>query len=370
MIHNDIVNLIDKYCMGIRPTDAQLDEIFDKVAKLEADPLEVADYMEKMQNGPTREQREAKLKAEREAKLKAEREAKLKAEREARLKAEREAKLKAEREARLKAEREAELEAEREAEAKKRLFGFFKKPRFIFIVVVLILGSCWYTCNRNDDDSYYDEEKTLDTENDPDELAIEMAGESSKTADNESLSIEEKLQNRYDYVAYYSSDTFFFVKKNDKIGLCNGKGVEVVPTIYDDIYSISDGKIKVTKDNKQGYLDAKTFKAIIPCEYDYIYSKSGGTIKVEKGDKKGLIDANTYEVLVPCEYTYFYSESDGLIKVEKGDKIGFLNAKTYKLVTPCIYDYVYSPSGGLIKVEIGNKTGYLNMDGSVARSPQ
>ena len=99
MIQKELKQLIDKYCMGVVPTDAQQDEIFDMVAELGADPQEVADYMQKMQNGPTREEVEAKRKAEREAKKKAEQQARRKAQQEAERKAERKAREEAEREA-------------------------------------------------------------------------------------------------------------------------------------------------------------------------------------------------------------------------------------------------------------------------------
>ena len=79
MIQKKLANLISKYCMGIEPTDAQLDEIFDLAGEVRADPHEVAKYIRKKQNGPTREEVEAKKKAELEAKKKAERQAQRKA---------------------------------------------------------------------------------------------------------------------------------------------------------------------------------------------------------------------------------------------------------------------------------------------------
>lgn len=80
MIQKELKQLIDKYCMGIEATDTQMDEIFDLVGEMGADPQEVAEYIQKMQNGPTREEVEAKKKAELEAKKKAEQEAKKKTE--------------------------------------------------------------------------------------------------------------------------------------------------------------------------------------------------------------------------------------------------------------------------------------------------
>ena len=90
MIQKELKQLIDKYCMGVVPTDAQQDEIFDMVNELGADPKEVAHYMEIMQDGPTREEIE-KQEAEEREKRRAQREAQERAKQEARRKAEQEA---------------------------------------------------------------------------------------------------------------------------------------------------------------------------------------------------------------------------------------------------------------------------------------
>ena len=90
MIQKELKQLIDKYCMGVVPTDAQQDEIFDMVKELGADQQEVSDYMKKMQAGPTREEFE-KQEAEEREKRRAQREAQERAKQEARRKAEQEA---------------------------------------------------------------------------------------------------------------------------------------------------------------------------------------------------------------------------------------------------------------------------------------
>ena len=78
MLTKELKSLIDKYCMGKEPTDAQLDQIMDLAISLNADSLEVANYIEEKQNGPTQEEldRIAKEEAERKAKAEAERKAK------------------------------------------------------------------------------------------------------------------------------------------------------------------------------------------------------------------------------------------------------------------------------------------------------
>ena len=118
MISKNVEVLIEKYCIDIRPTDEQLDEIMDAAIASSADPNEVSKYIEALQNCPTRAAVEAMRKAEADAKRKVEEEAKRKAEAEAKHKAEEEAKRKAEEEAKCRAEikRKADAEAKRKAE--------------------------------------------------------------------------------------------------------------------------------------------------------------------------------------------------------------------------------------------------------------
>ena len=107
MLPSNLKSLIEKYCTGTMPTDAQIDEIMDLAISLSADSSEVAQYIEKMQQGPTKEERDAIAKAEAERKAKEEAKRKAEAERKAKEEAERKAKEEAER----KAKEEAELKA-------------------------------------------------------------------------------------------------------------------------------------------------------------------------------------------------------------------------------------------------------------------
>ena len=116
MLPSKLKHLIEEYCMGIQPTDAQIDEIMDLAISLSADSSEVAQYMEEMQQGPTKEDREAIAKAEAERKAKEAAERKAEAERKAKEEAERKAKEAAEK----KAKREAAKKAQEEQERKER----------------------------------------------------------------------------------------------------------------------------------------------------------------------------------------------------------------------------------------------------------
>lgn len=78
MVPKALKDLIDNYCMGVTPSDSQMDEIMNLVMELGADMTEASDYIQKMLNGPTKKEREAK--AEKSAKAAAERKAKKEAE--------------------------------------------------------------------------------------------------------------------------------------------------------------------------------------------------------------------------------------------------------------------------------------------------
>lgn len=65
MISENVKALAEKYCMGIKPTNEQLDEIMDAVFAADDEIMEVSEYIEALQNGPTKEMVEAeKLKKE------------------------------------------------------------------------------------------------------------------------------------------------------------------------------------------------------------------------------------------------------------------------------------------------------------------
>ena len=143
MIQKELKQLIDKYCMGVVPTDAQQDEIFDMVAKLGADQQEVADYMRKMQDGPTREEVEAKKKMLEEKRKKEELAAKQKAENLAKQKAEEEEREKANIEAMRRVEPDTKnLDNERSL-----------KNCFTFFLIACLIGLYFIFKNNDSNDS-------------------------------------------------------------------------------------------------------------------------------------------------------------------------------------------------------------------------
>lgn len=60
MLPQELKELIDRYCMGVEPTDAQMNEIMDLMLSLDADAEEATEYMQERIAGPTLEELQAK----------------------------------------------------------------------------------------------------------------------------------------------------------------------------------------------------------------------------------------------------------------------------------------------------------------------
>ena len=155
--------------------------------------------------------------------------------------------------------------------------------------------------------------------------------------------------NKYDEEVFEKSEKDgLVVKKNDKMGVINKLGEEVVNCEYDDITFI-DGYIAVAdKDEKIECTDIRNKKKL---EYDRIYTTSFalGSKKeryraVVKNKKCGIINSTSKEV-IPVQYDNMAIDSDGF-RVIKNNKFGFLDLKG-KIILPCKYDYLGEFSEGL-----------------------
>lgn len=155
-MNNEIIKVIERYCMGITPTDNQLMEITDVAASYNCDMNDVLNLIENYKNGPTREELDAqiRLQKEREEQEKREREERIRKEEEQR-RLEAEKRRKAEEEAarvqraREIEARESELRARKEQEKKQKLEEeklraekeriSKRKKMFLWIVIALTI---------------------------------------------------------------------------------------------------------------------------------------------------------------------------------------------------------------------------------------
>jgi hypothetical protein len=77
---------------------------------------------------------------------------------------------------------------------------------------------------------------------------------------------------------------------NDKWGLVDETGVEVVQCQYDTIGCYSDYFISVKKNNKWGWIEYGTWKDVIPCLYDEVGEISDGVFAVKLNNKWGYLN--------------------------------------------------------------------------------
>jgi len=127
--------------------------------------------------------------------------------------------------------------------------------------------------------------------------------------------------------------------------------------------------IGVVLNGKYGFID-KTGKQVIPCVYDYVYSIEREFAKVRLNDKYGFIN-KAGQLIVPCNYDeVYYGYSDELIKVVFGKyddpnrKYGLFD-KTGKTIIPCYCDEIDRFENGLARVKIAGKwMGYIDETGT------
>lgn len=173
------------------------------------------------------------------------------------------------------------------------------------------------------------------------------------------------------------------VKLNEKWGYINEKGEEVIPFIYDGVIpaggyinnddtevrfykhssnsNFFDGLAIVRLNNKLGCID-KTGAIIAPIKYDYFSSFTEGLAIVRFNGKYGFINKKG-KLVTPCEYELVYPFLNGAAIVKNNSKYGCIDKKG-KNIIPIIYDLILSAKeDGIMIAILNNKKGYINSKG-------
>ena len=131
----------------------------------------------------------------------------------------------------------------------------------------------------------------------------------------------------------------FAVKKDNKYGLIDNTGNEIVPLQYDHFHYANNELVAVQKGNKWGLID-NAGKEIVPLQYDNFHYANNELVAVKKGNKWGLID-NAGKEIVPLQYDHIGDGNNGLLAVEKGNKWGVVDNAGQEIV-PLQYDFAES----------------------------
>ncbi|MEG0671975.1 WG repeat-containing protein, partial [Clostridium sp.] len=150
---------------------------------------------------------------------------------------------------------------------------------------------------------------------------------------------------------------------NSKYICINKYGEILFETNYTNIMPLmsnSQDTLQVRKDNKVGYINKKGIEILSPI-YDNTH-QIGELFIVSINNKYGLIGKYQKELL-KCEYTSITHFSENIFSISKDNKYGLYNATT-NTFTELLYDEMTFPHDNVIPVRIGDKWHYIDLDGN------
>lgn len=159
------------------------------------------------------------------------------------------------------------------------------------------------------------------------------------------------------------------VKSEEKWGLMNAAGKEVVPFLYENM-TCSNGKgiVIVQRNNRWGVIDI-TGRQLIPVKYDQMGLWSDGMVFVFQGGKQGIVNSQGREVVAPVYDRLSNMGVKQLIVAQKDGKCGLINYSG--IVTVAFkYDRIQKVSKELMIVSQNKKWGLLNFNGKTVLYPK
>lgn len=166
-------------------------------------------------------------------------------------------------------------------------------------------------------------------------------------------------------------DNSYFVQIENKWGIYNPKGIEVIAPKYDviDYYDKNFTMVSIFPDGnkykvKNGLI-TKEGKTVTPIKYSQIKDFSGDLAQVAENGKLGYINKQGVEI-VPAKYDFIeFFNSKNFVRAQIGEKWGYVN-RLGKEVIPIKYDEIFDNnySDGIIYgARLGNKWGFVNLEG-------
>lgn len=183
----------------------------------------------------------------------------------------------------------------------------------------------------------------------------------------------EILPCRFDFVTLPDHSLVFAGEKNYMAlyrlpSVSGAKAVQLTPPLYEPVTPVTQNRIGVSRDDKQGFLDLEGDE-IIPCKYDEIGLFRHGRTLARIDNHYGIIDTIGLTIL-PLEYEnnttkgnkYIYYDS--LALVEKNGRLGYVDLNG-EFVIPLSLEQAYHFSQGLAAVRHNGYWGYINTHGDI-----
>lgn len=151
----------------------------------------------------------------------------------------------------------------------------------------------------------------------------------------------------------------FFAKNNDKYGIVDAKGNEILPCTYDE-FKVYDGASLVIKDKKIGTF-GDDGKIVIPCEYDYM-DRWGNAQNIYYWKKDGKYGAEIDgQIVVPCQYDKVSYLTENCFACQNGEFWCLVSGG--KEMTLAIYDEIDDLYDGLARVKKNGMYTYVTKEG-------
>lgn len=190
---------------------------------------------------------------------------------------------------------------------------------------MLSVSDCGFSCNNNDSIKLQEELQLLHKTYDFCDRVFEENGLKGLKDIKDQIRVPALYSDfleTYDYNNYRKYPVPALIS-NGKCLLvsADGSGKPLTSPVYDGIrLDIFSGFFIVERDNKKGVLNNKGVE-IVPCDMDVIYGMSNGIMVIEKAGKLGLL---TYtELYVAPEYNEV-EEDEGVVRVCRGDEWGYI----------------------------------------------
>jgi len=156
------------------------------------------------------------------------------------------------------------------------------------------------------------------------------------------------------------------VKKDDKVGYVNEKGVVVIKLLYDDGLSFNEGYVAIKKGAMWFFMDS-TGKPITDAVYEDALSFSDGLAAVGKNGLYGYINTSGIMV-IPFQFNSAHNFSEGFAPASNAKGFwGYIDRKGNWAISP-VYDYTVSFTNGEARVIKNSKVFYIDKNNKVLRN--
>lgn len=160
-------------------------------------------------------------------------------------------------------------------------------------------------------------------------------------------------------VYYENFGGCFFISRNNRSGIIDKYGKEILPCNYDQIKLLEDRLIEAMDDHGK-YIFSKSGTMIVSSE-ESMKSFAEGVILKGNGGKYGFTDESG-QIITPCIYDDAKDFKHGYAIVCKGGSWGVID-RNGKDVIPCKYKKIHFFSDGIAVVENDEGWGFVDING-------